>query len=86
MKIEEKGMYPLYDFTTSPLTMYPIKLSKNSKEYVNPNKVAGTYFPTYNYGKITVSGEPQHRKCTIQLKDKKGNIVWSREIFANDLK
>lgn len=86
MKIEEKEMYPLYDFTTSPLTMYPIKISKRSKEYVNPNKVTGTYFPTYNYGKISVSGALQNRKCTIQLKDRNGNTIWTREIFASELK
>lgn len=52
MKIQEPNLYPLYDFTTSPLTMYPIKLNTKSSEYNNPNKVAGTYFPSYNYGKF----------------------------------
>ncbi len=86
MRIDEAGMYPLYDFTTSPLTMYPIKLGKRSSEYVNPNKVEGTYYPSYNYGKVFISGVKENRKCIIQLKDNKGRLVWQKEILANDLK
>ena len=86
MRIKEDNLYPLYDFTTSPLTMYPIKISKRSSEYINPNKVDGTYFPSYNYGKITVSGTFGNRKCILELKNKKGNLIWKREIQANELK
>ena len=86
MRIKEDNLYPLYDFTTSPLTMYPIKISKRSSEYINPNKVGGTYFPSYNYGKITVSGTIGNRKCILELKNKKGNLIWKREIQANELK
>jgi alkaline phosphatase D len=86
MRIDEAGMYPLFDFTTSPLTMYPIKLGKRSSEYINPNKVEGTYFPSYNYGKVFISGVKENRKCTIQLKNKKGKLIWQKEILANDLK
>lgn len=86
MKIEEQDLYPLYDFTTSPLTMYPVKLSKKSLEFKNPYKVANTYFPSYNYGKIGISGDSANRKCTIELKDKDGNIVWTKQISANELR
>ena len=86
MKIQEPNLYPLYDFTTSPLTMYPIKLSTKSSEYNNPNKVAGTYFPSYNYGKISIEGEPKNRKCVLELKDNKGKTIWTHEILAKDLK
>lgn len=86
IKVEEENLYPLYDFTTSPLTMYPVKISKRNPEFSNPFKVAGTYFPSYNYGKISVSGAPENRKCILELKDKNGNQVWKHEIFANELK
>ena len=85
MRIDEDGLYPLYDFTTSPLTMYPIKLSKKSREYNNPNKVKGTYFPSYNYGKVSISGNATNRKCTIELKNNKGKLIWNYEIWANQL-
>ena len=85
MRIAENDMYPLYDFTTSPLTMYPIQISKNSREFINPDKVEGTYFPSYNYGKITISGNRENRICTLELKDHKGNLVWKKEISANEL-
>jgi alkaline phosphatase D len=85
MKVQENGLYPLYDFTTSPLTMYPVKIGKKSKEYKNPYKIEGTYFPSYNYGKIALSGERKDRKCIIELKDKHGNTVWNYEIKAKNL-
>ena len=85
MRINEPGLYPLYDFTTSPLSMYPIRLSKNNSEYVNPYKLEGTYYPSYNYGKISISGAKDNRKCRIELKDNKGRTIWIREIYANEL-
>lgn len=85
MRIDEVDLYPLYDFTTSPLTMYPIKISPKNSEYNNPNKVKGTYFPSYNYGKVAISGNADNRKCTLELKDNKGNLVWTYEILANEL-
>ena len=42
IRLQEKDVYPLYDFTTSPLTMYPVKISKKSVEYTNPYKVKDT--------------------------------------------
>ncbi len=86
MRLKEEDLYPLYDFTTSPLTMYPIKISKKSSEFVNPDKVPGTYYPSYNYGKILISGPVSDRKCTLELKDNKGKIIWTHEIQANELK
>ncbi len=86
MKINETGLYPLYDFTTSPLTMYPVKIGKKSGEYVNPFKLPGTYFPFYNYGKISVTGQSDKRKCKLELKNNKGNLIWSYEILADELR
>ncbi len=86
MKINETGLYPLYDFTTSPLTMYPVKIGKKSVEYVNPSKIPGTYFPSYNYGKISVTGQADKRKCKLELKNKKGTLIWSYDILADELK
>lgn len=86
MKVQEEGLYPLYDFTTSPLTMYPVHLSSKSSEFVNPYKIRGTYFPNYNYGKISVRGKKEARLCTIELKDKRGRLVWTYSIPASELK
>lgn len=85
MKVQEDGLYPMYDFTTSPLTMYPIKIGKNSKEYKNPYKIQGTYYPSYNYGKIKLYGNFDDRKCLFELKNKQGKTVWKYEITAQEL-
>jgi hypothetical protein len=66
--------------------MYPIKISKKSSEFVNPDKVLGTYYPSYNYGEISISGPVSDRKCTLELKDNKGKIIWIHEIRADELK
>ncbi|MFN8238212.1 MAG: alkaline phosphatase D family protein [Chitinophagales bacterium] len=86
MKIKETDLYPLYDFTTSPLTMYPVKIGKKSSEFINPYKLPGTYFPSYNYGKISVTGQAEKRTCRIELKNKRGMVIWSYEIPADELK
>lgn len=85
LRVQENGMYPLYDFTTSPLTMYPVKIGKRSKELKNPYRIVGTYYPSYNYGKITVSGDFNARKCLLELKNKQGNVIWRYEINKEDL-
>lgn len=86
MRVQEEGLYPLYDFTTSPLTMYPVKINSKSREALNPDKIDGTYYPKYNYGKITLSGEKENRKCRMELKNKSGKTVWIYEIEAEKLK
>ena len=85
MKINEPDLYPLYDFTTSPLTMYPVKIGKKSSEFINPNKLPDTYFPSYNFGKISVTGVSGQRKCRIELKNKYGTVIWAYEIPASEL-
>ncbi len=85
MRIQEENLYPLYDFTTSPLTMYPIKISKRSREYKNPYTIANTHYASYNYGKISISGKNEDRICTIELKNKKGKTIWTYAIKAEEL-
>ncbi len=86
MCVADKVGYPLYDFTTSPITMYPVKISSKSAEHENPYRIPQTYYPSYNYGKITVTGDDGQRKCVLELKNKAGNTVWTREISAAELK
>lgn len=85
LKVQENGMYPLYDFTTSPLTMYPIKIGKKNKEFKNPYRIDHTYYPNYNFGKISVTGDFKDRKCLLELKNKQGNVIWRYEIKKMDL-
>lgn len=76
LKVEEPGLYPLYDFTTSPISMYPVRISEKSPEYANPYRVPGTYFPDYNYAKVSIRGPAGQRICTLQLFDRYGRLVW----------
>lgn len=85
LKVEEADMYPLYDFTTSPLTMYPVKISKKSPEFQSPYRVPGTYYPDYNYGKIRIEGPENDRKCILEAYDQEGKRVWEHTIEAKKL-
>ncbi len=86
LKVENEDLYPMYDFTTSPLTMYPIKINKKNSEYENPYRVKNTYFASYNYAKIAVVGNEGNRKCRLELKNNAGKTIWSYEIPEQELK
>ena len=83
VKMDDIIGYPLYDFTTSPISMYPLK-KKSSEALINPS-VSGTYYNRNNYGKITVEGNPVNRQCILELKNRKGEVVWKYIIDAKEL-
>lgn len=86
LKVDNEDLYPLYDFTTSPLTMYPIKIRKKNSEYDNPYRVENTYFASYNFAKISVIGNEGNRKCRLELKNKAGKTIWNYEISEQELR
>ncbi|MCB0513144.1 MAG: alkaline phosphatase D family protein [Bacteroidetes bacterium] len=75
--------YPLHDFTTSPISMYPLK-KKASEIMSNPN-IEGTYYNKNNYAKISFSGIGQDRKCIISLKGRNGETIWNYTILVKEL-
>ena len=77
-------LYPLYDFTISPLSMYPVKKSK-TEEAINPN-YANSYYSDYNYAKISIAGIHNNRTCTLEIKDNNGNTIWNYQIKEDILK
>jgi len=79
--VERKGEYPLYDFTLSPLTSFPINYAGHNK-----NRIEGTKFNSLNFGEISFSGEENNRCCDIQSLNIKGEVLWSYRLFENDLK
>ena len=79
--VERTNEYPLYDFTMSPLTSFPINYLST-----NYNRIEGTKFNTYNFGEISFSGEESNRCCDIKSLNIRGETLWSFRIFENDLK
>jgi alkaline phosphatase D len=85
LKIERAGAYPLYEFTSSPLTSQPAT-RPDAAEQENPDVVAGTLQGRRQFGLIRVSGPGGDRRIALEGYDSDGNALWRHEIRANDLR
>jgi alkaline phosphatase D len=85
LKRQEPGMYPLYEFTSSPLTSGGSRLEKEAD---NPARVPGTWVTggVRNFGVLEVSGKPEARVLTLRTLDADGKELWKHEIREGELK
>ncbi len=80
----EPELYPLYDFTTSPLTSGTFKPTKGDAD--NPEIIPGTLVTgVRNFGIIEASGTAKDRKLTLKIIDASGKQWWTHEIRADEL-
>lgn len=86
LKLKSEGMYPLYDFTCSPLSSWIRKSIDKGDEAVNPLRVDGSLIIDYNYGKINISGPAENRLLKIEIKGIDGNLRFEHKIRAADLR
>ncbi len=84
--LTQPDLYPLYNFTTSPLTSWLNPQNTSKWENSNPKVISGTQVNDYNYGKIIVSGIQGKRVLTLQCKSAKGEIFWEYRISEESLK
>ena len=85
LKIERAGAYPLYEFTSSPLTSRPpARLDK--ADTANPDVVPGTLVVKRQFGLLRVSGPGNNRRIAFEAHDAEGTLLWRHEIAANDLR
>jgi alkaline phosphatase D len=85
LKIERAGGYPLYEFTSSPLTSQPVA-RPDAAERENPDVVPGTLHGRRQFGLIRVGGPGTDRRIALEAYDSDGNPLWRHEIRANDLR
>ncbi len=84
LKVTPFGGYPLYDYTSSPLTSGAGRLDREAD---NPARVEGTWVTgTRNYGRVRVDGPRGARKLTLSAHDKAGARLWSHEIGEDELR
>jgi len=85
IKRTDIASYPLYDFTSSPLTSGGGFLKQEEN---NPDRVPGTWVTngTRNFGTIDVSGPAKARKLTLRTLDKTGKELWKHEILESEVK
>ena len=82
--VRDTAFYPLYDFTSSPMTA---GLSSSAKPEENPLSVPGTFVnDTRNFGILKFDGPKDDRSLTMELYDAIGTLRWSRAVRASDLK
>lgn len=81
---EEPGLYPLYDFTSSPLTS---GAGGSDREADNPARVPGTWVRnTRNFGLLEVAGKRGERVLTLRTLDAQGKELWRHEIREGELR
>lgn len=85
LKLARPGAYPLYEFTSSPLTSRPpAKLDAADRD--NPDVVPGTQALRRQFGLIRVSGPGNDRHLALESYDASGALLWRHELNARDLR
>jgi len=85
LRIERPGAYPLYEFTSSPLTSRPWENPERG-EQANPDVVPGTLVGKRQFGLIRLSGPARARRIALESYDKNGELLWRHELRAQDLR
>ena len=85
LKINRPGAYPLYEFTSSPLTSRPWA-NPDAAEQQNGDVVPGTLIGKRQFGMLRVTGPGTDRVLALESYDEAGNRLWRNEIRARDLR
>lgn len=83
LKRQEPGLYPLYEFTASPLTSAGRRIPEEEN---NPTRVPGTWVTaTRNFGLLEITGPADARVLTFKAIDATGKELWKRQIARKEL-
>jgi alkaline phosphatase D len=85
LKIARPAAYPLYEFTSSPLTSRPWE-HPEAVERDNPDVVPGTLVGKRQFGLIRLTGPAKARRIALESYDQKGVLLWRHELRAQDLR
>jgi alkaline phosphatase D len=85
LRVERPGMYPLYEFTSSPLTAGAFR-DPPADERENPEAVAGTIVTERSFGMLRFSGPRKDRAVTLEAYAADGRPLWQRRIGAAELR
>ncbi|HSR49442.1 MAG TPA: alkaline phosphatase D family protein [Acidobacteriota bacterium] len=83
-RLPRPGAYPLYDYTSSPLTS-GLADSDWVLEEENRLRVEGTLLVQKNFGLLRFSGPAEDRTLTLQALSSQGELLWERSLQAQDL-
>ncbi len=84
IRLQPEGFYPLYDFTSSPLTA---GAATPRQELEHPARVPGTLvYGRRNFGTLTFTGPRTDRTLTMRTFDADGALLWTHAVRAADLR
>lgn len=84
LRVPREGAYPLYEFTSSPLTSAPAPL-RDGHEAGNPDLVPGTLFNQRNFGLLRFTGARRSRALTFETYDSNGAQLWRHTVRRAEL-
>jgi len=85
LRIERPGAFPLFEYTSSPLTSRPpARLDKADRE--NPDIVPGTLATKRQFGLLRIFGPGNDRRIAFEARDTEGSLLWRHEIGAAELR
>jgi alkaline phosphatase D len=82
---DEPRLYPIYEYTNSPLTSYYTSPGKKSPEYYNPARIRGIS-SEYMYGKIKIVPWENSWKCIWEAINEKGEFIWDVHLTLKELR
>jgi len=85
IRVQPPGLYPLYDFTSSPLTAGVYALRPDDPLSTNPHRVAGTLLTERSFGLLRFQGPRAERRVTLGAYDKTGALKWEHTINRSEL-
>lgn len=83
-KLQRFNAYPFYDFTISPFTSGPARQTK--EEAVSPTLLPETVLTERNFAVMSLSGAKNERVLTVKAYNTRGELKWTKEIKASELK
>jgi len=85
IRVTPEGFYPLYDFTSSPLTA-GLTNPMPKEEENNPLRVPGTLVnDMHSFGLLRFSGACNERTLEMQVVDREGKRRWTQIVRGSDL-
>lgn len=85
LRLERAGAYPLYEFTSSPLTG-GVATNPGDNERSNPDLVEGTLLTQRSFGLLRITGPKSARVLALEAFDATGRQLWKRELRAAELR
>ena len=82
--MNREDAYPLYEFTSSPVTS---GAATNPRDSTNVYRIDGTLVAGQrNFGTMTVEGPRTNRVMTLRTYATDGALLWEHRIEANELR